>query len=356
MKTTHLSLAIATTCLALLGAAPAASAHVAFAWRTDHFTSSLFTADPAFSNLIRIPAHPRSPATLLVFLPGTGGDNVEKYKAFLDRAADHGYYVIGLAYRNTEHHPHMVGCWPAAPSFYFEQNVRGTENGFWRDDMVQNHHYPEFNSVTYRLRMILDTMTKEHPGNVTFDWNQFWDSAASRPNWARIVVAGHSQGGSTAAWIMKNEHPQAALVFDGAYDRLNIGPPDVGGGKSPWKASSPDCDGHKGDVAPSWIEPGAWTQRMIIIDAADSSAYDGSWDGHHLEKTARDLGKTMDIRTGVCPSSLAFSWFTSLTPSPQGCSGHQSTIVDNCTPAWIPCLWDLVLEKSASIVNPPLIE
>jgi hypothetical protein len=342
--------------LALAATSTAHAGWTGWKWRTDHFTGQ-YTANPAFENFIRVPAHPKAgvPPTLLLFLPGTGGDDVDAYTDFLDEAANRGYYVIGLAYRNTQHGPDMTGCWPAAYSDYFDQQVHGTNHKFWLDDQ-SNGIYPEFNSVSYRLRELLDTMTVEHPANINFNWNQFWDAANEKPMWSRIVVAGHSQGGDTAMWITKNESPLAALIFEGGYDRLDRGPPDVGLGISPWNETIQDCNGHRGDFAPFWVTPGSWVQKVILIDSEFSGVYDGSSLGHWIDHTAQDFGKTKanEAHLVSAPAVLTASWNTLAVAT--SCGGHQAPIVNGCYPSWMPQLWDLALDKAFAVTSPLLAQ
>lgn len=344
------------TALALASSATAHAGWTGWKWRTDHFAGQ-YTANPSFMNYVRVPAHPKAgvPPTLLLFLPGMGGDNLDGYTDFLDEAANRGYYVIGLAYRNTQHSPDMVGCWPAAPSDFFDQQVHGTNHRFWLDDQ-SNGIYPEFNSVSYRLRAILNTMTIEQPGGIAFDWNQFWDAANEKPLWSRIVVAGHSQGAENALWIAKNESPLASLVFEGAYDRLDRGPPDVGLGISPWNETISDCNGHRGDNPPFWTTPGSWVQKVILIDSQYSTAYDGSWAGHWIEHTAQDLGKTKanEAHLSFAPASLTSSWNTLAVMT--SCGGHSAPIVNGCYPSWMPQVWDLALDKAFAVMSPPLAQ
>ena len=315
-------------------------------WQTSHFANP-FTKNQTASNIVRVPSNP-SKQTLLVFLPGTGEDN-ESFTEFLDAAANHGYYAIALDYRHGEHVPNLVGCWPTGAAQLYEQQVRGVDNQFfpWDNDLS----FPSINSVNYRLGAILQVLQNEQPAGTNVDWMQFWNATAEKPAWSKIVIAGHSQGGSTAGWILKNEGAKAGLIFEGMFDRLSIAATEINTTYSPLPVFPADCFGAFGDNTPSWTTPGAWVQRMLLVSDKFSTVYSGS-PGKHIAATAVAIGKTHERHLTGAPSAIDYSWYTI---DDAGCGAHGAPIVNqaNCqTPiAWRADFWGALLERVPSLAT-----
>jgi len=341
-------------------AASAATAHASpwVGWNrpTSAFPNSADLANQGSHNYVRVQVNQPSDPILLLFLPGTGTDNIGNYTDFLNAAASHGYYVLGLDYRHGQHHPHMVGCWDAGWTEYYVQQIYGIGATFWPHWLATEP--PGDNSIDHRVKVALEALDDDHVGGVTFSWSgHFWDYANNRPKWENIVVAGHSQGGEMATYISRYEPVRGGLVFEGLYDRLNIGAPDAGLDftKLAGPDVTPDCYGAEADVAPSWITPGDWVDNFFLITSKKSTAYDGTWPGHHIAATGLDAGKRWDMAISAAPSSLAGGWYSLDTPLNAGCnSGHEQPIVNGCYPAWMPDFWGMLLDRAKTIRTNPV--
>jgi hypothetical protein len=141
-----------------------------------------------------IPKEPAAGPLLLVFLPGTGS-SVSGYTNFMQFAADRGYYVIGLAYRNDKNHSDLCGCMKWCMGKMEEQNAIGVDNGFYGGD-AKKGMTPKLNSVDHRLTSLLTFLKDEKIDGKSFDWTQFIDKG--KPRWKKIVISGHSGGGNLA--------------------------------------------------------------------------------------------------------------------------------------------------------------
>src|SRR5262249_23563115 len=76
------------------------------------------------------------------------------------------------------------------------------------------------NSINHRLANLLSQLQGAHIAG-GFPWTQFYNYSTHQVVWSKIVVAGHSEGGATAAWITKNKPVIAGLSFEAPYSMLN---------------------------------------------------------------------------------------------------------------------------------------
>ena len=141
-------------------------------------------------------------APLLVFLPGTGGD-AGRVQLFLGVAADAGYRTIGLSYDNE---PAVMQVCARAPDPACSENFRQSR-------LYGGTETPSEESIVVRLTKLLQFLDSRHPSE---GWGRYLTNGA--PDWQRIAVAGHSQGGGMAALLAK--HMSVARVV------LLSGPPD----------------------------------------------------------------------------------------------------------------------------------
>jgi predicted esterase len=132
-------------------------------------------------------------ANLLVFFPGTGGDP-NMSLPFLIAGANAGYRVIGLMYDNGVSDPQTCGPNPdpACSDRFREKRIFGDAESADIDDLPNE-------SIENRLMKLLHYLDQLQPDQ---HWGRYLTSGL--PNWSRIAVAGHSQGGGVAAYIGKN--------------------------------------------------------------------------------------------------------------------------------------------------------
>lgn len=144
---------------------------------------------------------------LLVFLPGTGGapENRSHWK-FLDLAVAQHYRVIALSYIDDR----AVGavCMrerdPGCALAVRERRVFGTH----ATNLIADE---PADAIVARLRALL-----LHLQAADKSWNEYL--VKGEPNWARIVVAGQSQGGGMAALIGKRLAVAGVIDFSGGWD------------------------------------------------------------------------------------------------------------------------------------------
>jgi len=398
------TLALWMICLVTLTVARGARADTCFAsnpssgyacwlWTTNAFTGSATqwrnNAGDLELNYVYVPPNPDTSRgghrTLLVFLAGTGS-SAGAYKNFMAEATLRGYYVIGLTYRNQVHSPDLCGYWPNCAGNLYQQNVMGEFNGFYGADAAAGLSAGA-NSINYRLGMFLTWLNQNHIGNI--NWGEFWDNSAAyttgegfayngQPFWSRIVIAGHSQGGETATWITKNKPVIAGLVFNAPYANLNNdhsgddandttpnGPPhhmkrvngvwtDVTWDVTHWATTG----GTASDTTfANVLDPSTWPagridRLFITLDAYDpgydlGQAHGKSWPGHYMRGAGLHLGKT-ETHLNACPAQLA-TRFNTFDDNSSTCGGHSVTVVDGCTPSWVRCYWDLMLDRALTL-------
>jgi pimeloyl-ACP methyl ester carboxylesterase len=147
-------------------------------------------------------------ANLLVFFPGTGGEPNGSWP-FLEAGAEAGYRVIGLMYDNGVSVPTTCGPQtdPACSDRFREKRIFGEAVSSDIDDLPAE-------SVMNRLVKLLQYLDAQHPAE---GWGGYL--ASGEPNWARIAVAGHSQGGGVAAYIAKKRPVYRVINLSGAWDR-----------------------------------------------------------------------------------------------------------------------------------------
>ena len=150
-------------------------------------------------------------AKLLVFFPGTGGEPNGSWP-FLEAGADAGYRVIGLMYDNGVAVPTICGSQsdPACSDRFREKRIFGDGVSIDIDDLPNE-------SVVNRLVKLLQYLDKNFSDE---GWGQYLVNG--QPNWARIAVSGHSQGGGVAAYIAKKRSVYRVINLSGAWDRVEV--------------------------------------------------------------------------------------------------------------------------------------
>lgn len=150
-----------------------------------------------------------STANLLVFFPGTGSEPQASWP-FLVAGANAGYRVIGLMYDNGVSDPQTCGPNPdpACSDRFREKRIFGDADSADIDDLPNE-------SVTNRLMKLLHYLEQRQPDQ---HWGRYLKSGL--PDWSRIAVAGHSQGGGVAAYIGKKRVVLRVINLSGAWDRV----------------------------------------------------------------------------------------------------------------------------------------
>lgn len=145
-----------------------------------------------------------NPPTLVLFLPGTGATPAE-YETLLEAAARQGHHILGLSYSSYPFAVSQSNVWctgQTSPSLCNEglhESVLfgGGEGSIWE--------VPRNESVETRLISAL----------ATAGWSSMFQAGADSVDWTRVVVSGHSQGASHAAYLSVVRPVQAAVLFSG---------------------------------------------------------------------------------------------------------------------------------------------
>lgn len=146
---------------------------------------------------------------LMVFLVGTNGSAEGSLK--IDSAfAAWGYHAIGLDY---EDNVVAVSCAHSQDRACFDHYRDAIVTGAPVSDKVS---VDPANSILNRLQKLLLHLVKNDPDG---GWSEF--VVDGKPDWSRIVVAGHSQGSGHAAYIGKLFRVDRVLMFSGPQDYLD---------------------------------------------------------------------------------------------------------------------------------------
>jgi hypothetical protein len=172
--------------------------------------------DPAIATYLNphvaINPDPAVPAKngLFLFLVGTGGQP-QNQQLIQSAGAARGYHVIGLMYPNT----------PTVGSLCADST---DPNAYWdvRREIITGQDLSPLISISptecleHRLVALLTYLTSTYP---TEGWGHFLVS--SQPDWSKVTVAGHSQGGGHAGVIGKLHAVARVVCFSSPADWRN---------------------------------------------------------------------------------------------------------------------------------------
>ncbi len=145
---------------------------------------------------------------LLVLFPGTG-HYADVYELFDSAAANLGFHVIGLAYKNR---PSVNSLCSGSPDKMCYENVRmEIITGEDRSDLVD---VDTANSIENRLHKVLVYLHKQ---NGSEGWDRYYTSSNDLV-WNNIIVTGHSQGGGHAGLIAKYHVVEKVIFFNSPSD------------------------------------------------------------------------------------------------------------------------------------------
>ncbi|HOW97365.1 MAG TPA: hypothetical protein P5567_13060 [Kiritimatiellia bacterium] len=201
---------------------PAALAALSAAAQSVHYVRPSDT-NPAITNYDNfhaafIPTGATSRTPLVLFLPGTGASPAQ-YEEFARRAASNGFHAIGLQYVNGDTVSTLCGgdSDTNCHARIREEILFGTNASPWVE-------VDPGNSVAGRLEALLRYLTNQYPAEA---WGAYVEEDG-RAAWSNLIVAGHSQGASHAAFLAKKEAVRRALLFGNEADWV------TGLGAAPW--------------------------------------------------------------------------------------------------------------------------
>lgn len=169
------------------------------------------------------PASPLHPAPLLVWLPGTGGAPATGPRHFFDTALRQGYRVIGVSYITTQAvsqvcRERVVRMQPRCAEQFRQHRVWGEPQSTWVGDRPED-------AIVPRLTRLLQHLART---DTEGQWAAYLEGG--EPRWARIVLAGQSQGGGMAAYLAQDREVAGVIAFSGGWDH------GAAGGMAAWYA------------------------------------------------------------------------------------------------------------------------
>jgi hypothetical protein len=199
-----------------ISAAGTVGSDAAAAYVTNKYFVSPKVADPATTTALSahiayFNTNPAKKNILYVFLPGTYRDPTGCQATPL-KAASLGYHAIGLMYDNL-----VAGNPLCKATGDTTCHVRARLEVIDGIDRHPGVNVNVANSLINRLYKLLVYMNNQQP---TQNWGQF--ISAGKPNWSKIIIGGHSQGGALAGVIGKY-YPVKRVIMYSMIDFLNSG-------------------------------------------------------------------------------------------------------------------------------------
>jgi hypothetical protein len=180
-------------------------------------TTNVNANNPDLPHLVANP-NPNVPQRhkLFLFLPGTDAYPTD-YTYVIGEAAAQGYHAIGLEYFNLVEID--VECEDQQSSCYSNVHLN-TILG----QSVSPYVVTPANSVVNRTVYLLEYLAKTYPLE---GWGQYLD-ANDNVIWSKVVMSGHSQGGSHAGYMAKELFAMSRLCFFSSPDDTNTKYGDAG--------------------------------------------------------------------------------------------------------------------------------
>lgn len=154
---------------------------------------------------------------LLVFLPGSGA-GPSCCRDLLAEAASMGFHVIGLTYNNSVSVASRCGadlvCYGEVRRNLFDGGPRGAHSSVGPRDTIQ-----------HRLVAVLSYLNALHPHG---GWAPYLLGNRDLPDYSRLVLAGHAQGGGEAAYIATRVAVRGVVLLSSPSDASQAGAP------APW--------------------------------------------------------------------------------------------------------------------------
>ena len=294
--------------------------------------------------------------TLRVFLPGTGSAPLA-YSCLLRSLAVHGVPLIGMSY---SWHPSSDATRNAMCSVQHHEDSNGVvrclewqhEDALWGGNSEPTiwPAVPVGDSISGRLTRLL----------VHLGWHTFLNSEGTAPDWSRIWMGGHSQGGGHSAHLAATHRLRGVTLLSAPQDECIGCPSDtLLWLHRPWASIDVRALAHRNESAAriilsNWRQLGVhgWsdTTRDVGLgisppaEAANGKADTVASPADVMAENRRRRASSVALQASSShASSHAMAapgpWLTWLSPPPQlvpyGCHGrpyHCSTAKDATTP------------------------
>ncbi|MCL2690589.1 MAG: hypothetical protein FWE57_12200 [Chitinispirillia bacterium] len=140
---------------------------------------------------------------LFLFFPGTKS-RATNYKMICDAAADMGFHAISLQYINDISVNFTCAKFRDLDCY---ENMR--REILFGDDASPHLNVNWPNSAENRLIKLLEYLHNQYPLD---GWDQYLD-ATGAPDWSKMLIAGHSQGGGHAALLGRYYYVAGVIMF-----------------------------------------------------------------------------------------------------------------------------------------------
>lgn len=237
---------------------------------------------------------------LFVFLPGTGAVPTMQ-QLVLATMAGRGYHAVGLTYPNST----AVGVLCADDT---------DPDCFWdvrREVITGTNTSPRLvvtpaNAIVNRLARLLQHLHATYP---TEGWGQFL--AAGNPDWSRVTLAGHSQGGGHVGVLAKLVVLDRAVYFSSPADWRQV-------------ANVPATWLARPNVTPASRQYAFIHEQDQLVPEAQARA---NWVALGLDV----FGAVTNVDAASAPYGGSHRLTTRATPA-LAASFHGATVVDAATP------------------------
>ncbi len=184
------------------------------------------TTDPNINNwlndhMVYLDQSVASNHQLFLYLGG-GNSKPSNTTYILKQAAADGYYAINLMYPNTQEPNPLCGNDPTTDCFGKLRMDILDGGGRFLNGSNGTVEVTPANSIYNRLTRLLDYLNNTYP---TEGWGQFL--ANNTPDWSKISLAGHSQGGNNIAVIAKENVVARVAMFAAPDDYYHRNQPDA---------------------------------------------------------------------------------------------------------------------------------
>jgi hypothetical protein len=241
---------------------------------------------------------------LFVFFPGTNALPSD-YRRILALGAAKGFHAIGLSYPNTVTLESL--CVNNVDRTCFENVRKEIITGVNSSDLVE---VSAANSIVNRLEKTLVYMAREYPNEA---WGQYL--LKGHVNWAKVRIAGHSQGGGHVGMLTKMYKMDRATYFASPADWSYVyaGPSTWVSQKSLTPSSKQYAFIHMQDPVIPYVQFSSFVQAMGLNAFGLPVSVDGS---------ASPYANTHILTTNADPVQ------SEVVPRPQ----HAITVIDAATP------------------------
>ena len=257
----------------------------------------------------------QSEDTLFLFLPGTGTPTSSVH-SLLGAAADMGHHVIGLSYASLPTAVSMMNLWCTRPGANASLcNIEMHESVLFGRRTTAPHgasgiwDVPRAQSVAGLLRS----------GLAQLGWSQFLTAGGGGVLWERVVVSGHSQGASHAAYLSTVVQTKAAVLFSG--------PQEVA-----------ECA--------SWLAQGPPTLRRAVYsmkeECGDEPEDTSSFCALYPQRLRRNL-EAMGLTSGYVGNHSGFVVVDFPPLLNEGRAHHDSVALQTKAPPPVEALWKAML-------------